>query len=85
MEGPLSDEERACPRVSFRQFAVIAALSEAVVALDTHTRQALASMHLDTLKDKLHRAKQLFYCFDSKKTVSVRGGGGERKKKMELP
>ena len=59
-------------RVNFRLFCVIAALSEAVVALHPSTRRCIAQLDLGPLNRKLQQAKNLFYCFDSDQTVIVK-------------
>ncbi len=53
------------PLVSFRLFTVIAALSECVVGLDASLRKCIDQLDLSQLNQKLHRARQLFYCYDA--------------------
>ena len=71
VDAPLVHVDRGRRCVDFRLFSVVAALSEAVVALDAHTRNCLEKLELHALNVKLQQAKNLFYCFDVDGTVGL--------------
>ena len=50
-------------------FAVVAALSQRVVALDPWVRRCIRDLDFGALHHKLRRAKEMFYCNDPHRTV----------------
>jgi Ca2+-binding EF-hand superfamily protein len=57
--------------LSFEQFATIAALSEKVSALDGATRKATNDMDFEALEQKMLKAKDIFFLYDTKNAGEI--------------
>ena len=68
-------------RVDLRLFAVIAALSERVVSLDSILKNCIEKMDFGALDVKLRKAKEMFYVNDPRKEVCLQERGKKKKEK----
>jgi hypothetical protein len=57
--------------LTFEQFATIAALSEKVSSLDGATRKAANDMDFEALEQKMLKAKEIFFLYDTKNAGEI--------------
>ena len=55
--------------ISFKQFAVIAALAERIASMDAVVRTCISQMDFEDIQGKLDKAKDIFYINDAEHQV----------------